>query len=136
MIQGRSPIRNPMAIAIPTPVKSHGDEKPLEPSTPWPLEPLTIAMRRSSRNRLTAKQRTHFPGENLFDRIARAVCRAGVLPAKELFEAWEVARRVRRKYRGGRVVDLAGGHGLLAHIMLILDDITPRNRLLLGHPAE
>jgi len=32
-----------------------------------------------------------------------------------------VARRVRRKYRGGRVVDLACGHGLLAHIML-LDD--------------
>ncbi len=53
------------------------------------------------------------------------MCRAGVLPAKEFFEAWEVARRVRRKYRGGRVVDLAGGHGLLAQIMLILDDTSP-----------
>ena len=50
------------------------------------------------------------------------MCRAGTLPGKELFEAWEVARRVRRKYRGGRVVDLACGHGLLAHIMLLLDD--------------
>lgn len=29
---------------------------------------------------------------------------------------------MRRKLRGGRVVDLACGHGLLAHIMLILDD--------------
>ena len=63
-----------------------------------------------------------FSGNTLFDKIARAVCRAGTLPGKELFEAWEVARRVRRKYRGGRVVDLACGHGLLAHIMLLLDD--------------
>lgn len=63
-----------------------------------------------------------FPGDTLFDKIARAVCRAGVLPRKELYESWEVARRVRRKYRGGRVIDLACGHGLLAHIMLILDN--------------
>lgn len=63
-----------------------------------------------------------FPGSSLFDKIARAVCRAGTLPRKELHEAWEVARRVRRRYRGGRVLDLACGHGLLAHIMLILDD--------------
>jgi hypothetical protein len=33
-----------------------------------------------------------------------------------------MAKRVRRRYRGGRVLDLACGHGLLAHIMLILDD--------------
>ncbi len=63
-----------------------------------------------------------FPGDTLFERVARAVCRAGSLPRKELYEAWEVARRVRRLFRGGRVVDLGGGHGLLAHIMLVLDD--------------
>lgn len=79
-------------------------------------------MKKSSKSRLTAKQLSAFPGETLFDKIARAVCRAGTLPAKELFEAWEVARRVRRKFRGGRVVDLACGHGLLGHIMLLLDD--------------
>jgi hypothetical protein len=33
-----------------------------------------------------------------------------------------MAKRVRRRYRGGRILDLACGHGLLAHIMLILDD--------------
>ena len=33
-----------------------------------------------------------------------------------------MARRVRRLFRGGRVVDLGGGHGLLGQIMLILDD--------------
>lgn len=79
-------------------------------------------MKRSSKSRLTPKQLSEFPGETLFAKVARAVCRAGTLPAKELFEAWEVARRVRRKYRGGRVVDLACGHGLLAHIMLLLDN--------------
>ena len=33
-----------------------------------------------------------------------------------------MARRVRRLFRGGRVVDVAGGHGVLGHMMLILDD--------------
>ena len=79
-------------------------------------------MRKSSKNRLTARQESLFPGDNLFEAIARAVCRAGTLPRKELHEAWEMAKRVRRRYRGGRILDLACGHGLLAHIMLILDD--------------
>jgi hypothetical protein len=66
-----------------------------------------------------------FHGTSLFDKIARAVCEAGCLPRKELYEAWEMARRVRRLFRGGRIVDLAGGHGLLAHMMLLLDDTSP-----------
>jgi SAM-dependent methyltransferase len=82
-------------------------------------------MDRSSRNRLTPHQLDRFPGDTLFDRIARSVCMAGCLPRKELFEAWEVARRVRRRFRGGRVVDLACGHGLLAHLLLLLDDSSP-----------
>jgi hypothetical protein len=36
-----------------------------------------------------------------------------------------VARRVRRLFRGGRIVDLGGGHGLLAQAMLLLDDTSP-----------
>ncbi len=79
----------------------------------------------SSRNRLTERLLPRFAGETLFDRIARAVCRAGCLPRKELYEAWEVARRVRRRFRGGRVVDLACGHGLTAQILLLLDDASP-----------
>ena len=82
----------------------------------------SATMKKSSKSRLTPRQTEAFSGHTLFDKIARAVCRAGTLPVKELYEAWEVARRVRRIYRGGRVVDLACGHGLLAHIMLLLDD--------------
>ena len=80
---------------------------------------------RSSRGRLTARDLGRFSGDTLFDRLARAVCRAGCLPRKELYEAWEMARRVRRLFRGGRVVDLGAGHGLLAHAMLLLDDTSP-----------
>jgi SAM-dependent methyltransferase len=76
----------------------------------------------ASRKRLTLRSVDQFKTETLFDRIARAVCEAECLPRKELYEAWEVARRTRRRFRGGRVVDLACGHGLLAQLLLILDD--------------
>src|SRR5215470_2267079 len=79
----------------------------------------------SSTARLTDRDLGRFPGATLFDRVARAVCHAGCLPRKELFEAWEMARRVRRLFRGGRVVDLGAGHGLLAHAMLLLGDSSP-----------
>jgi len=79
----------------------------------------------SSRARLTDRDLDRFRQDTLFDRLARAVCHAGCLPRKELYEAWEVAKRVRRLCRGGRVVDLAGGHGMLAHAMLLLDDSSP-----------
>jgi hypothetical protein len=80
---------------------------------------------RSSRGRLTDHDLARFPGQTLLDRVGRAVCHAGCLPRKELYEAWETARRVRRLFRGGRIVDLAAGHGLLAQLMLILDDTSP-----------
>jgi hypothetical protein len=76
----------------------------------------------SSRGRLTDRDVERFPDDTLFHRAARACCHAGCLPRKELYEAWETARRVRRLFRGGRVVDLGGGHGLLAQLMILLDD--------------
>ncbi len=79
----------------------------------------------ASRGRLTDRDVDRFPDDTLFHRVARAVCHAGCLPRKELYEAWEVARRVRRLFRGGRVVDLGAGHGLLAQVMLLLDDSSP-----------
>lgn len=76
----------------------------------------------ASKGRLTDRDLQRFPGDSLFDRVARAVCHAGCLPRKELYEAWEMARRIRRVCRGGRIVDLAAGHGLLAHVLMILDN--------------
>jgi len=76
----------------------------------------------SSRARLNSRHLDRFPRETLFDRVARAVCEADCLPRKELYESWEVARRVRRRIRGRRVVELAAGHALVAHLLLLLDD--------------
>jgi hypothetical protein len=78
-----------------------------------------------SKARLTKRDLDRFPDDTLFDRLGRTVCDAGSLPRKELYEAWEMARRVRRLFRGGRVLDLGGGHGLLAQVMLLLDDSSP-----------
>ena len=86
---------------------------------------LAVPFSPSSRGRLTDRDLGRFPRDTLFDRLARAVCHAGCLPRKELFEAWEMGRRVRRLFRGGRVVDFGAGHGLLAQVMLLLDDSSP-----------
>jgi hypothetical protein len=86
---------------------------------------MNVSFSHSSRGRLTDRDLDRFPGDSLFHRLARAACHAGCLPRKELYESWEVARRVRRLFRGGRVVDLGAGHGLLAQALLILDDSSP-----------
>ena len=93
------------------------------------------AFARSSRGRLTDRDLERFPETTLFGRLARAVCHAGCLPRKELFESWEMARRVRRLFRGGRVVDLGAGHGLLAETMLLLDDSSPSALVVDKAPA-
>lgn len=80
----------------------------------------------SAKDRLTDHDLERFPTDSLFDRVARTVCHAGCLPRKELYEAWEMARRIRRVFRGGRIVDLAAGHGLLAHVLMILDNSSPQ----------
>jgi methyltransferase family protein len=85
-----------------------------------------VGFSRASRDRLTDYNLGRFPGNTLLDHVARAACHAGCLPRKELYEAWETARRVRRLFRGGRIVDLAAGHCLLAQLMLILDDTSPQ----------
>jgi hypothetical protein len=82
----------------------------------------------SSRKKLTRRDLPRFPDATLFHKLARVVCEAECLPRRELFEAWSVARRARRKLRGGRVVDLACGHGLTAWVMLLLDDSSPDAR--------
>ena len=79
----------------------------------------------SSRVKLSPRAAAHFTGDTLFDRVARTVCEAGCLPRKELYESWELARRTRRRFRGGRVVDLACGHGLVAQLLVLLDDTSP-----------
>jgi hypothetical protein len=72
---------------------------------------------------------SHNNGDVLFDEFATAVCNAGVVARKEVFETWASAlhihdfffnRRSNKSLR--RVADIAAGHGLLAWALLILDD--------------
>jgi hypothetical protein len=84
-----------------------------------------VSFEPASRSRLSPHDLHRFAGTTLFDRVARSLCAANCVPRKELYEAWEVARRARRRFRGGRVLDLACGHALVAHLMLVLDDSSP-----------
>jgi hypothetical protein len=76
-----------------------------------------------SRNKLRTSHARWYAGDGLLQQLGRAVCAAGCLPRKELHEAFEFAHAVREQgFRGGRVVDLCAGYGLLAQCMLLLDD--------------
>lgn len=77
---------------------------------------------RGSRNKLTPWHAQFYPGTNMLDELGRALCSVKRLPRKELHEAWEMAALVRRWFPGGRVVDLCAGFGLLAQVMLLIDD--------------
>ncbi len=98
------------------------------PSGMWPYRDKQQMknLDKSSHNVLNRYTAERIEGETLFARIGRAVCEAECLPRKELFEAWETARRVRRHMRGGPVLELAAGHGLLSMILILLDDSTPK----------
>ena len=74
-----------------------------------------------SRNKLTPSHARLYPGDSTLDVLGRALCTAGCLPRKELHEAWEMATRVSAHFRGGRVVDLCAGFGLLAQFLALLD---------------
>jgi len=84
-----------------------------------------VSLKTSSRARLTDHTREAFGGETLFDALGRVLCDFGRLPRKELFESWAVAKRVRRRFAGRPVVEPCAGHGLLAHILLLLDPSSP-----------
>lgn len=53
--------------------------------------------------------------------MGRELCGASCISLKEYRESWEVARKVLRRHRGGKVWDLAGGHGLVGWLILMLD---------------
>jgi hypothetical protein len=89
-------------------------------SSDAPLDRGDESRDRGSKQRLRPGAQRHYPSDSAFDRMARVVCRANGLPRKELYESWEVAKRVRRHLRGARIVDLACGHGLLAYMLAVI----------------
>lgn len=84
-----------------------------------------MEINKHTRSRLTRFSLKFFPGEGLFDRVGQAVCGAECLPRKEFFETWEVARRLRKRFRDRPVVELAAGHGFLSILLLLLENGIP-----------
>ena len=76
-----------------------------------------------SRNKLTPSHARHYTSDALVDVAGRAICAADCLPRKELHEAYEMAVRISAQSdRGGRVVDLCCGFGMLAQLLLLVDE--------------
>ena len=89
------------------------------------LPPSIAALRRSSRSKLRPRDAASLSAlsgmPSLWPQVVDTVCSAGVLPRKELFEAWEVAVCVDAAFPAiPLVADLAAGHGLLAWLLLLL----------------
>jgi hypothetical protein len=79
------------------------------------------SFRLGSRSKLTDADAHRFDDSTPFGSFARAVCSAGVLPRKELFECWEVGTRLHEAFpTAPRVADCAAGHGLLAWVCAFL----------------
>ncbi len=85
-----------------------------------------MAFDQHARTTLTHYDLQRFEGETLFARLARTICMAECLPRKELYEAWEVARRIYRRFKGRPILELACGHALLSWCLILLDDSIPR----------
>ena len=76
-----------------------------------------------SRNKLTPSHARFYAGDAIVDIAGRALCAVHCLPRKELHEAYEMAMRVSaRSDGGGRVIDLCCGFGLLAQLLLVVDE--------------
>ena len=78
-------------------------------------------------SRLRAADARHFAGNDAYNRVARATCRAdAAIARKELPECWAMATRIHDEFWRSasepprRVVDVAAGHGLLGWFLLAL----------------
>ena len=64
---------------------------------------------------------TLIAGDDLKARFARALASRRAVDRKEFFETWEFFARTRGSLRGSALVDVAGGHGLLAALFAIFE---------------
>ena len=88
-------------------------------------------LRQVSRHKLTAMDAADYAGDSLFCRFARVCCELdGLVPRKELHEAWEAAVLIHASCpHVMRVADLASGNGLLSWALMVLDDSERRSVL-------
>ena len=88
-------------------------------------------LRSVSRSKLTPQDYQDYQGNGLFCQFAQILCQLdGVVPRKELHEAWEAALLIHAAFPATmRIADLASGNGLLSWALLVLDKTEKRSVL-------
>ena len=79
---------------------------------------------------LDSKADRYFSGDNLPDRLARALGEARVIRVKELLESFEMFERVRRRLRAPEMADICCGHGLVGLLFAIFEPEVKRVTLI------
>jgi len=82
------------------------------------------------RARLNESWLRHFDGDGLPDKLARELALRRALPAKELFESFELFERIRRRLRRPQVADLCCGHGLTGMLFAVFEPRVERVTLV------
>jgi hypothetical protein len=89
---------------------------PVAPDAPFRafrrLNDPALSEHTSSRGRVDRRALAALQGDRLEDKLLRALVERRALPAKEVWESFEVAARARSAMRRKAVVDLCCGHGL------------------------
>ncbi len=80
----------------------------------------------SSKSRVSASTRRHFPTDTMADRVAKSVCDVEAVTLKELVESFEVFERVRKHLRGETLTDLMCGHGLVGTLFAVFEKTQQR----------
>lgn len=80
-----------------------------------------LSVHASSRGRVDRRALVAVQGERLEDKLLRALVERRALPAKEVWESFEVAARARSTVRRATVVDLCCGHGLAGLLIAAFD---------------
>lgn len=73
------------------------------------------------RKRLLPVDRAAFGGDGLADRFARALCERRATRCRELVESFEFFAVARKNARAPVVVDMCGGHGLVAVLFVVFE---------------
>ncbi|MEZ6036119.1 MAG: hypothetical protein R3F29_01475 [Planctomycetota bacterium] len=73
------------------------------------------------RKRIGPPDAAAFPGDGLADKLARALCEHRATRFRELVEAFEFFALARKFARAPAVVDLCGGHGLVAALFVVFE---------------
>ena len=94
-------------------------------------ESVSAPLRQVSRHKLTPSDAVDYAGDSLFCQFAQVCCELdGLVPRKELHEAWEAATVIHAASPSvTRVADLASGNGLLSWALMVLDTSEGRHVL-------